>query len=312
MRIFRGLPSETNKKPLAIAIGNFDGVHIGHQTLLKAVCEDARAKNLTSAVLTFSPHPKEFFGEPLEHISTLRDKAAAIAATGIERLFIMPFDAHLASLSPEAFARDFLYNGLMARHVFVGLDFRFGSHRQGEFSDLVKLGEKFGFEASALPLVDRGDRAVCSSRIRALFSEGRLEEAAALLGRPYAVTGRIIHGATLGRKLGFPTINIALFPNHSKAVPATKGVYAVRVSGIDDTGKTYPGVASLGQKPTVSSDKRWLLETNVFHWSGDAYGRLARVEFVAKLRDEKKFSGLDELTRAIAADRETAARILGD
>ena len=308
--IFRGLPASSQKVDCALAIGNFDGVHLGHQKLLRTVCEAAREKALASAVLTFEPHPREFFGsENVVRINTLRDKIEAIRACGIDRIFILPFNQHLCELSPEKFAQEILVDGLGCRWLTVGSNFRFGARRAGDFAALQKLGLSLGFEAHATPLVFHDSARVSSTRIRQAMQAGELDEVALMLGRPYCVTGRVIHGAALGRTLGSPTLNLAPIPPGSHAEPALRGVFAVLVEGLGPA--PLPGVASLGQKPTVASDRRWLLETHVFDWSGNAYGRRVRVYFVEKIRDEKKFSGLEELKAAIHCDALRARRILG-
>lgn len=311
MQIIRGLPGPSHKRPCAVAIGNFDGVHLGHQRLLRAVTQVAHARGLAAAVVTFEPHPRELFGkDPFARICTLRDKMTAIAGCGIDAVYIMPFHKRFASLSPEAFARDILAEGISCRWVTVGNNFHFGAGGSGDFSELKRLGETLGFEAVATPLLYQSDERVSSSRIRAAMASGDLNDAQTMLGRPYRVTGRVIHGAALGRTLGFPTLNVAMLPPGSKAVCALHGVFAVRVKGLD--GETvFGGAASLGYKPTVASERRWLLETFVFNYSGNAYGRIVEIEFVQKLRDEKKFSGLEELKDAINRDAETARRLLG-
>lgn len=310
MQIIRGLPSPNHKCDCAAVIGNFDGVHLGHQALLAAMTREAHARGLTSAVVTFEPHPRELFGkEPHARICTLRDKMIAFARCGVNRVYIMPFTRRFASLSPEQFARDILSEGLGCRWVTVGNNFHFGSRGAGDFEMLRAFGKTYGFEAVATPLLLHADERVSSSRVRKAMAAGDLVETERLLGRPYCVTGRVIHGAALGRTLGFPTLNIAMLPPGSKAVCALHGVFAVRVKGLDGD-RIFGGVASLGFKPTVASDRRWLLETFVFNYSGNAYGKLVEVEFVEKLRDEKKFSGLVELKAAIDHDAATARMIL--
>ena len=310
--IFRGLPAKSHKVDCALAIGNFDGVHLGHQKLLKTVVETAHARELASGVLTFEPHPKEFFGsEGVIRISTLRDKINAILNCGIDRIYILPFNARLCELSPEEFAQEILVEGLRCRWLTVGSNFRFGARRAGDFACLEKLGIHLGFEAHATPLVLRDNERVSSTRIRQAMQAGDLDEVAAMLGRPYAVTGRVIHGAALGRQLGFPTLNMAFTPAGSKSQCGLHGSFAVRIRGLSSDGSICGGVASMGFKPTVTELKRWLLETHVFDWTGDAYGKLVQVEFVQKLRDEQKFSSIEELKDAIERDAQNARDILG-
>ena len=312
MHVFRGLPSPLQRRPSAVAIGNFDGVHLGHQALLEYVKEAAQARGLVPSVVTFEPHPKDFFGRGGEvaRISTLYDKVNAILETGIERIYILPFNSRLACMPAETFVRDVLLKGLDACWMSVGKDFRFGGDRAGSVELLEELSRTLPYELYVSPTFYHKEARVSSSRIREALAVGDLYEAALMLGRPYSMTGRVIHGAALGRTLGFPTLNVAMLPPGSKAVCALHGVFAVRVKGLD--GKTvFGGAASLGYKPTVASERRWLLETFVFNYSGNAYGRIVEIEFVQKLRDEKKFSGLEELKDAINRDAETARRLLG-
>lgn len=310
-RIVRGLPRPEERSPSAIAIGNFDGLHLGHASLLKSVVKEAKARRLTPTALTFEPHPREFFKDSsVRLISTLRDRCLDILRCGIERICILPFDETLANLEPEAFAKEILIEGLDARWVGVGENFTFGAMGKGTPETLNALGKDLGFEVLTQPLLKIEGHTVCSSRIRDALEEGDLKTTALLFGHPYQITGRVVHGSELGRTLGFPTLNIDILPPGSISKPALRGVYAVRVKGVDQKGKEYGGVASLGVKPTVTSEARWLLEVNVFDWTGDAYGKMVEVTFVEKLRDEKKFAGLDQLKAAIANDANKARELL--
>ena len=311
VQVVRGLPKPSEKVPCVLAVGNFDGVHLGHQTLLRTVADKAHKEHLLAAVLTFEPHPSEFFaGRSVARISTLRDRYRDILACGIERIYVIPFNRALSELTPEAFARKILMQGLNARLVYVGENFRFGAGAVGTVKTLCDLGKTLGFCVHAADLLSSGHQVVSSSRLRQALSEGDMEQAATLLGHPYRITGRVIHGAMLGRALGFPTLNIDILPPGSTSKPALRGVYAVRVRGIDAENHVFSGVASLGVKPTVTRAARYLLEVNVFDWSGDAYGKIVEITFVKKLRDEKKFSSLDELKQAISHDASQARRLL--
>ena len=289
MHVFRGLPSPLQRRPSAVAIGNFDGVHLGHQALLEYVKEAAQARGLVPSVVTFEPHPKDFFGRGGEvaRISTLYDKVNAILGTGIERIYILPFNSRLACMPAETFVRDVLLKGLDACWMSVGKDFRFGGDRAGSVELLEELFRTLPYELYVSPTFYHKEARVSSSRIREALAVGDLYEAALMLGRPYSMTGRVIHGAALGRTLGFPTLNMAPIPPGSHSRPAVTGVFAVRIHG-------------LGQALQ-----------HVFDWSGSAYGRIVKVEFVERLRGEKKFSGLDELKAAIESDADHARRILG-
>ncbi len=310
--VFRGLPAPSEKIDCALAIGNFDGVHRGHQRLLAMVCEAARARGIASAVMTFEPHPKEFFGaSELVRVSTLRDKVNAILACGIERVYILAFNQDLSSLKPDDFVQKILCDGLSCRWVTVGENFRFGAGRAGDFAALKACAERAGCEAEAAPLVFFDDDRISSTRIREAMQRGDLEAVRSMTGRPYTITGHVIHGAELGRRLDFPTLNIRFAPAGSSAACALRGSFAVRVRGLAADGRVLGGVASLGVKPTVTDRRQWLLETNVFDWEGDAYGRIVEVEIVQKLRDERKFSSLEELKAAIADDARRAREILG-
>lgn len=312
MRVFCGLPSPLLRRPTALAIGNFDGVHTGHQSLLRSVVQAAADRGLQPACVTFEPHPRELFHKPdevLPRISTLYDKVLRILGTGIQRVYILPFNKHLASLRAEAFVRDVLCEGLDAHWITVGKDFHFGADRHGDVDLLEKLSKELHYEFYVAPTLFHTNARVSSSRIREALLAGDLVEASLMLGRRYSMTGRVIHGAALGRTLGYPTLNMATVPPGSCARPAVTGVYAVRIKGLGRA--VQNGVASVGRKPTVSSDGRWLLETHVFDWKGDAYGKLIEVEFIERLREEKKFSGLEELTAAIEADAKRARGILG-
>lgn len=311
MQVFRSLPSALLRRPSALAIGNFDGVHLGHQALLSEVVRAAHERALQPAVVTFEPHPRDRVagGHSPARISTLYDKVERILACGIERVYMLPFSSRLAALSPEAFVTDILKTGLDAHWVSVGENFRFGADRSGNVETLREFGAKHHFEVFISPLLFHDTASVSSSRIREALAEGDLHEAAVMLGHRYSMTGRVIHGAALGRELGFPTLNMAAVPPGSHAKPAITGVFAVRIHGLGHA--VQNGVASLGCKPTVTSAGRWLLETHVFDWKGDAYGKVVRVEFIERLRGEKKFSGLEELKAAIAEDVRRARLVLG-
>lgn len=312
MHVFRGLPHALLRRPSAIAIGNFDGVHTGHRALLEGVAAAAATRGLVPSVVTFEPHPKELVGtRPVARISTLYDKVEAILSAGIERIYMIPFNRRTAALNAESFVREILVEGIDAKWITVGEDFRFGSDRSGDVALLRSLGERWHYETYVTPTLYHTDARVSSSRIREALAAGDLYEAGVMLGRRYGMTGRVIHGAALGRTIGVPTLNIAPIPAGSRAEPVLRGVFAVEVCGLGPGPVRRPGVASLGVKPTVTSSGRWLLETHLFDWQGDAYGRVVRVEFVEKLRDEKKFSGLEELKAAIAEDARRARRILG-
>ena len=275
--------------PCALTIGNFDGVHRGHRALLERVVAKAREIGVTSCVLTFEPHPREFFAPQSApaRLTRLRDKLELIAAVGIERVHVIRFTAGFAALSATRFIEDVLVRGLRTRWLLVGRDFRFGAQRKGDFSTL----EGKGFALESMPdVLFEGER-VSSSAVRAALQAGEFERAERLLGRPYSISGKVVHGAHLGRDLGFPTANIPL-PHR----PPLAGIYVVEV---DRHGR---GVASLGYRPTVNPVPQPLLEVHLLERNPTLYGERLRVRFLRKLRDEAKFNDLDALRQAIARD----------
>jgi riboflavin kinase/FMN adenylyltransferase len=281
----------------ALTIGNFDGVHRGHRALLERLTAKARDLQLSSCVLTFEPHPREFFpGDAAPaRLTRLRDKLELIAAAGVERVHVERFDARFAALAAERFIEDVLLRGLGMRSLLVGGDFRFGEHRAGDFAALQAAAAKHRFELEAMPEVLFEGARVSSSAVRAALQAGDFALAGRLLGRPYAISGRVMHGAKLGRDLGFPTANVAL-----KRPPPLSGIFVVEVDGLG------PGVASVGCRPTVNATALPLLEVHLLEWQGELYGRRLRVRFLRKLRDEKKYNGLAALREAIASDAREA------
>jgi riboflavin kinase/FMN adenylyltransferase len=294
MRLYRGLPASADQ-PVALTIGNFDGMHRGHQAMLTRLCEAAEDLRLPSAVMTFDPHPREFFAPDTAppRLSTTRMKLELFRAFGVSRVYVARFDGKLAGLSPEAFIDDVLVQRLAVRWVLVGDDFRFGRRRGGDLATLRAHAKTFSVEAMATIDVD-GQRA-SSTAVREALAAGDLARATALLGRPYALSGRVGHGEKLGRKLGFPTANIAL-----RHKPALSGIFAVRVHGLPGGART--GVASLGVRPTIAAGAKPLLEVFVFDFDAPIYGRRVTVEFLHKLRDEARYPDLETLVRQIRTD----------
>ena len=307
MQIFRGVPALTERVPCALTIGNFDGVHRGHQALLQQVVAAAKTRAIAPAVMTFEPHPREFFTpqQAPARVANLRDKVEALIACGIERVFVMHFNRRFASMSAEAFIDDVVVRGCNTRWLAVGDDFRFGSRRSGDVDLLRARAGSGGYEVAQLATVTEGAQRVSSSAVRAALLAGDLQQAQRLLGRPYSISGRVLHGAKLGRTIGFPTLNLRIA--HKR--PAVHGVFAVRVFGIDE--KARPGVASVGLRPTVEQSGRWLLEVHLFDFAASIYGRMVRVEFVQRLRDEEKYGTLDQLTEAIRNDAAQARALFG-
>ncbi|MEO6564429.1 MAG: bifunctional riboflavin kinase/FAD synthetase [Casimicrobiaceae bacterium] len=294
MRIFRGLPAHASQ-PIALTIGNFDGVHRGHQAMLARLCEAADDLRLPPAVLTFDPHPREFFapGSAPPRLLRWRQKLELFRALGVAQTYIARFDSHMAALSPAAFIEDVLVRRLQARWVLVGDDFRFGKARAGNIA--VMRDHAASFSVEGMRTVTVGADRASSTAVREALAAGDFARAEALLGRPFAITGRVAHGEKLGRKLGFPTANIEL----PQRAPFS-GIFAVRVRGL--SGGPHTGVASLGVRPTIKADARPLLEVFVFDFDEYIYGRRVSVEFVHKLRDEEKYGDLAMLTRQIETD----------
>lgn len=288
-----------------VCIGAFDGVHRGHRYVLDHVCRRAAELNLDPAAISFEPVPREFFARgALARLSSPREKIAALFDAGIAKLLLLRFTARLAAMSAEAFVAEVLVGRLAAREVLVGKDFRFGHGRRGDIALLERLGAGLGFVARELPPFAADGERVSSSAIRNLLADSRFDAAARLLGRPFAIGGKVVHGQQLGRRLGYPTANLRL----GRRVAPLAGIFAVRVSGAGLC--AHPGVASLGVRPTVAG-KEPLLEAHLFDFDGDLYGRRIEVEFVAKLRDEEKFPDLPSMVRQIDADAAAARRILG-
>ena len=310
VKILRSLPPAHLDQPCALTIGNFDGVHLGHQALVRTLVADAREADLPAAVLTFEPHPREYFhalarqrgrdaGPEPVRISTLRDRLEMLASLGVDRVHLAPFDQRVAQWPAEDFVRNCLAQGLQARHIRIGTDFCFGAQRQGDFGMLKSVGQQCGIRVLAMPTVEDAGVRISSSLIREALLQADFPWAAQMLGRPYAISGRVSHGRRLGTRLGFPTLNLR-FP---WGRPALQGIFVVQVYGLsDDPAQAVPGVASFGTRPAVETDGAWLLEVHLLDWSGDAYGRLVRVEFLEKLRDELPFPDLDSLGRQIADD----------
>jgi riboflavin kinase/FMN adenylyltransferase len=276
-----------------LTIGNFDGVHRGHRALIERVVAKGRELQVPSCVLTFEPHPREFFAPERApaRLTRLRDKLELIAAAGIERVHLVRFDARLAAMSAARFIDEVLVRTLGVRWLLVGRDFRFGAERQGDFALLDDAGRRHGFELEAMPDVSFDGERVSSSAVRAALAAGDFARAERLLGRPYTISGKVLPGARLGRELGFPTANIPLAQE-----PPLAGIYVVEV---DELGR---GVASIGRRPTVNPVPKPLLEVHLFDWHGELYGRRLHVRFLRKLRDEAKFDDLAALRSAIARD----------
>ena len=321
MQVFRGTRHPGIAPTCALTIGNFDGVHRGHQAMLALLRSEAQHRGLPSCVMSFEPHPRDYFaaqaGKPElapARIATLRDKLAELERCGIDQAVVLRFDAAFAAQSPQAFIDDMLVRGLGTRYCLVGDDFRFGARRAGDYTMLDAAGQARGFDVARMNSYEVHGERVSSSAVRAALAEGRLEDAATLLGRPYSISGHVLHGRKLGRELGqsaagqgdgFRTLNLRF--GHPR--PAALGIFAVRTHGLAE--RALDGVASLGRRPTVDDSGRVLLEVHCLNWpttlgSEGAYGKLVRVELLHKIRDEARYDDLPALTAAIRGDADQA------
>ena len=299
----------------AVTIGNFDGVHIGHQRLIAALRTSSAQRGIRSCALTFEPYPREYFAQkagleaPLR-ITALRCKLRALQKTQIDAIYVARFGAAMAGLSPDAFLNQILQQQLNAKLVLVGDDFRFGAKRAGDFEWLKQAGQACGIEVIRMDTVslsvDGQSHRYSSSGVRQALVEADFAKVEQLLGRAYTIEGHVIHGRKLGRTLGFPTLNISVGPHR----PALQGVYVVQVSGLTTNGvkssEPWPAVASLGTRPAVEQNGRFLLEVHLLDWQGDAYGQCLSVEFIHKLRSEANYDSLEALTKQISLDTAAA------
>jgi len=279
-----------------ITIGNFDGVHRGHQALIERIKAQAKALNGPSIVMTFEPQPIEFFSDKsVARLTRWQEKYCALAQTGVDYVFVIRFDHNFSRLSAQEFIKNVLIDGLAVKKIIIGDDFHFGHQREGDFHYLQTAGKEWGFEVESMPsMIAEGER-ISSTRIRQALAEDNQALAEVLLGHPYQMMGRVVHGDKLGRQLGFPTANIFLH----RAVTPVQGIYIVRMHGIGN--EPLPGVANVGIRPTVGGT-RSLLEVYLFNFNTDIYGRHVRVEFCKKLRAEERYTNLDLLKEAIAKD----------
>lgn len=329
MKIFRGLHHPGIAPGCALTIGNFDGVHRGHQAMLALLKNEAAHRGVPSCVMTFEPHPRDWFAAALAkpdlapaRIATLRDKLAELAACGVDQTIVLPFNQTLANQSPQAFIRDVLVKGLGVRYVLVGDDFRFGSRRAGDYAMLDEAGTQLGFDVARMQSYEVHGERVSSTAVRQALAAGDIHTAAALLGRPYAISGHVVHGRKLGRSLaesapgrldGFRTLNLRFSRRAHAWRPAASGIFVVQVHGLHAT--ALPGVANLGVRPSLDmadvNGGRVLLETHCLHWpahlgSEGGYGKIIRVELLHKLHDELRYHSLAALADGIACDLSAA------
>ena len=301
MIVSHGLSFE-QARPAALTVGNFDGLHRGHQALLTRLHEMAAAAQLHTVVLTFEPHPREFFtpDQAPTRLTSLREKIELLESLAIDRVHVLHFDAELAAMTADRFVEAVLVAGLQARSVLIGDDFRYGAQRTGDFDHLSAAGARLGFVATQMDTVALDGQRASSTAVRQALAAGDMAVARSLLGRWYSISGHVVHGAQRGRTLGFPTANVEVRHNR----PPCSGVFAVRVHGLADGPRQ--GVANLGYKPTVAADAPLTLETHVFDWHGDLYNQHLRVELLHRIRAEQRFESIDALRKQITADCQAA------
>jgi riboflavin kinase/FMN adenylyltransferase len=301
MRILRSVPVAA-RAPAALTIGNFDGVHVGHQTMLARLKDAAREGGLVPCAMTFEPHPREFFApdQAPTRLTSLREKLELLARHEIEMAYVMRFDYRFAQIAAVDFIERILVRGAGVRYLLIGDDFRFGARRSGDLNVLKAHAPRLGYVVEAMTSVVVDGERVSSTAIREALAAGKLARAARLLGRPYSISGRVVRGDGLGRKLGYPTANVQMKHNR----PPLTGIFAVEVQGA--AAMPLRGVASLGVRPTVKQHGVPVLEAYLFDFDADIYGRHVRVDFFDKLRDEEKYQDLATLTRQIGRDVENA------
>jgi len=306
MDIIRGIPNiRAEHRGNVVTLGNFDGVHKGHQRLLEHLQQHSAEQGVPSLLITFEPQPREFFAGASvpPRLTRLREKVELLRRQGLDRLLLLPFNEHTARLEAGWITDNLLHQLLDARYVMVGDDFRFGHERQGNFEFMQAAGQRHGFAVGQTSTLMSGEERISSSRIRRVLSEGDFTSARALLGHEYFIMGRVVYGRQLGRQLGVPTANIRL----QRYKAALEGVYCVTVDGVD--GQTYQGIANIGVRPTVDG-KEPLLEVHLFDYAGDLYNTLLTVTFKHKLRDERAFDGLAALKSQIETDIQQARQWL--
>lgn len=305
MEIIRNILTHPRLPHPVISLGNFDGVHIGHQAILQRLVTEAEERSGTALVVTFHPHPLSVLrpDQPISLILNLREKLTQLAAVGVDRVLLQRFSLAFSRLSPEEFVERYLVQAIGTEKVIIGHNFSFGRDRSGRSAGLEELGQKFGFAVETVGPIVSGMREVSSTAIRSLLSVGEMHAAAQLLGRPYAVSGRVEKGFQRGRTIGFPTANLR--PRAAMLLP--NGVYAVRI----DVGehRQLPGVANVGINPTFGGNAH-TIEANIFDFSADIYGQRLRIGFIEHLREEKKFTSVQDLVQQIRADAARARTLL--
>ncbi|MBP3881316.1 MAG: bifunctional riboflavin kinase/FAD synthetase [Lachnospiraceae bacterium] len=296
MQIISGTTQFKIPDGTAVAIGKFDGLHLGHRKLLDMILRQ-KEDGLKAAVFTFDPSPEVFFGmNPSRELSTNKEKRELFREIGIDILVEFPFNKETAAISPEDFVIDILVNRMNAKYVAAGTDLSFGAKGKGNFAMLSSLARHLGFETCKIDKIERNGKVISSTLIRGLVEEGNMEEAAACLGAPYKITGKIVHGKALGRRIGIPTLN--QMPPSDKLLPP----FGVYYSEVKTEGGIYKGITNIGIKPTVTNENRVTVETSLYDFSGDLYGETAEVSLLTFRRPEMRFSGIAELKKTMEKD----------
>lgn len=302
MQTIRGTTQFKIEEGTAVAIGKFDGLHLGHRKLLQEILKQ-KEDGLKAAVFTFDPSPEIFFGmNPSRELSTNEEKRKLFEEIGIDILVEFPFNKETAATSPEDFVIDILVKRMNAKYVAAGTDLSFGAKGKGNFALMSSLAHHLGFEAHKIDKIERNGKVISSTLIRSLVEKGEMEEAAACLGAPYRITGKIVHGRALGRRIGIPTLN--QIPPSDKLLPP----FGVYYSEVRADGKVYKGMTNIGTKPTVTQEMKVTVETYLYDFSGDLYGETAEVGLLTFRRPERRFSGVEELKKTMEEDIE-AGRI---
>ena len=310
MRVVRQLDNSVEFNSPVLTLGTYDGVHLGHQEIIRSLVRKAKGKGVESVLFTFYPHPRKVLypdANTVHLIDSVEEKLAKLEELGLDTVILFPFSKEFSRLTAMEFVRDVLVNQIGVSEVHIGHDHHFGKNREGSFSELKELGELYGFDVFQLPAVQTGSVTISSTKIRNAVAEGEVDLARKMLGNPFRMEGKVVKGKQLGRTLGFPTANLEM-DDSEKIIPKS-GVYAVRVKV---GSKWYDGVMNIGVKPTVSDENKVSYEVYILNFSGEIYGELVKVDFIAYIREEKRFDSLEELVSQIKTDEKTAVSILAD
>lgn len=307
MAVYTSTDALPNFKDPVITIGTFDGVHIGHKTILKEIVDHAKEVQGESILLTFEPHPRKviFPDKPLQLLTPLDEKLELVKATGVDHIVVVPFTKAFANLTAEEYISDFLVKQFKPHSIVIGYDHQFGNDRKGDINLLKQLSEQYRYKVYEISAQLIHDAAVSSTKVRKAVSSGDMTEAANMLGRPYSLTGEVVKGAQLGNTIGFPTANIQ--PNSSEQILPANGVYAIKAIY---KGDVYNAMLNIGIRPTVSNELSLHIEANIFDFDQDIYGEQLTIQFITRLRDEEKFPSIDHLKQQLSKDKEDALNAL--